>query len=375
MALNYYQKILGLFAPKVNKLGQELIAEPFPVLGKLQRTTPLHYLKNDYKWLVLGYQECNEVFLNPTKFSSTIFREGVGETMIAFDPPKHGSSRSLFNPSFSKEKAGNYATSIEEAAERIVLELLSKPTFDSYEQLAVPYAHAAAGPYLGIRPELAAELVERAFGMKQDKTFKVSQLKPYLFDDGLFSQLIINNEKYSEQEKLDNSFFFVIAGLQSIVQALANTLFVISQNQSTWKAIWDDPKVGMKVSQEALRLQPVVHSLPRITTQDVFLANKKIPKGSSMDVCMMVANRDPKVFANPHEFNPNRAGSAPLVYGAGIHKCLGMHLANQIVSKLVEVMAANHITVKTSRGAAPQFHGALPFVRGVSAHQISLVRH
>lgn len=57
------------------------------------------------------------------------------------------------------------------------------------------------------------------------------------------------------------------------------------------------------------------------------LGGVPIPAGELIDVFYGAANRDPAVFAEPDTFSLGRPAAEHLAWGAGIHFCLGSHLA------------------------------------------------
>jgi cytochrome P450 len=52
------------------------------------------------------------------------------------------------------------------------------------------------------------------------------------------------------------------------------------------------------------------------------------------------ANRDPAVFGNPDEFEPERPGNRHFAFGGGIHRCIGSNLARTAVRVAIEELLA-----------------------------------
>ena len=58
------------------------------------------------------------------------------------------------------------------------------------------------------------------------------------------------------------------------------------------------------------------------------VAGVDIPAGSTMMLLPGAANRDPRLFENPGEFDLDRANAKyHVAFGHGIHHCAGAHLA------------------------------------------------
>src|SRR5205823_12990660 len=80
--------------------------------------------------------------------------------------------------------------------------------------------------------------------------------------------------------------------------------------------------------EELLRfVGPVMQPTLRVAAEDVELGGVVIPAGSVV-VCMLAsANRDPRRFPQPEEFDVAREDNPHLGFGHGIHFCLGAPLA------------------------------------------------
>ena len=93
--------------------------------------------------------------------------------------------------------------------------------------------------------------------------------------------------------------------------------------------------------EEVLRTECPVAGLFRRATRDTVVGGVPIPAGSMLMLRYGAANRDPKTFADPEHFDPERGNaSRHLAFGHGPHTCLGNMLArselNFVVTRMVE---------------------------------------
>jgi len=65
----------------------------------------------------------------------------------------------------------------------------------------------------------------------------------------------------------------------------------------------------------------------RTTTEEIEIGGKTIPADAQVDKCMGSANRDESRWPDPNTFDIQRTRHAHIAFAAGIHMCLGMHLA------------------------------------------------
>jgi cytochrome P450 len=65
----------------------------------------------------------------------------------------------------------------------------------------------------------------------------------------------------------------------------------------------------------------------RVTARDVEVSGHSIPAGKLTLIMIGSANRDPKVFADPGQFDIARDPNPHLAFGHGIHFCIGAPLS------------------------------------------------
>lgn len=64
-----------------------------------------------------------------------------------------------------------------------------------------------------------------------------------------------------------------------------------------------------------------------MTVKDVEIGGVTIPAGQMILPWVSAANRDPLKFERPQEFDPARNPNPHIVFGHGVHYCLGTRLA------------------------------------------------
>lgn len=88
------------------------------------------------------------------------------------------------------------------------------------------------------------------------------------------------------------------------------------------------------VVKEALRVTPVIPLAVRLTNEEYQLREYTLPKGTAILPCIYLAHRDPKIWAEPDKFMPERflnSATVPFTYlpfGSGIRRCIGAAFAH-----------------------------------------------
>jgi cytochrome P450 len=65
----------------------------------------------------------------------------------------------------------------------------------------------------------------------------------------------------------------------------------------------------------------------RILLEGIELHGQLIPRGAKVRLMIGAANRDPRRFENPDQFDILRSPNRHVGFGAGIHQCIGLLLA------------------------------------------------
>jgi cytochrome P450 len=93
--------------------------------------------------------------------------------------------------------------------------------------------------------------------------------------------------------------------------------------------------------------------LYRVAAEDVALSpnephRKLVARGSYVVNVQWLANFDPKAYSSPWRLSPERFENAdgrtpcppPLLFGAGVHRCLAEHLGHAMIREMIRALFA-----------------------------------
>ncbi|KAM4603326.1 cytochrome P450 3A27-like [Polymixia lowei] len=174
------------------------------------------------------------------------------------------------------------------------------------------------------------------------------------------------NTSLSDQEILSQAILFVTAGSETSGTTLCFLAYNLARNPHVMRRLQKEidshfpNKAAVQyealmqmdyldsVVNESLRLYPVGARLERVSKTSVEINGITIPKGMLVMVPIYALHRDPDLWPNPEEFEPdrfskeNKQGIDPYTYlpfGAGPRNCIGMRFALVMVKlALVEVL-------------------------------------
>ncbi|PXX05596.1 hypothetical protein C8E89_117105 [Mycolicibacterium moriokaense] len=149
--------------------------------------------------------------------------------------------------------------------------------------------------------------------------------------DDLMSQLIVASDEgagLSERELQATAGLVLAAGFETTVNLLGNGIRMLLDTPQHLETLSARPELWPSTVEEILRLDSPVQMSARVAGKDVEVAGTPIKRGELVILHLAGANRDPKVFTDPHRFDIERDNAGKhLSFSGGRHFCLGAALA------------------------------------------------
>jgi cytochrome P450 len=142
-------------------------------------------------------------------------------------------------------------------------------------------------------------------------------------------QAEIDGAKLTTEDVLDICFLFLIAGLDTVSNALACSFAFLATHPDHRRQIVENPGIIPGAVEEMLRWETVVPTVPRMATVDTEICGIPIPAGTMVTPQLGAANVDPTMFDAAAEIRFDREPNPHLTFGGGVHRCLGSHLARR----------------------------------------------
>jgi len=132
----------------------------------------------------------------------------------------------------------------------------------------------------------------------------------------------------TDDELLAMVFTLFVAGHETTVHLIGNSLYGLLSNPDTRAVLADDPaNVAIMVEEFMRHTSPVMMTKPHFVTADTTFDGVALNQGDMVAALLIGANHDPARHDNPTEFRPLRRPNAHIGFGHGPHVCLGMQLA------------------------------------------------
>ena len=334
---------------------EALAADPHPILRACRDSSPVLWVDELGGWLVTGYDEAVQVLKDAGTFTVQDDRFSTarltGESMLTVDGAAHSRHRGAFAAPYRPAAIRQRLT---EATRRIADELVAsradRASIEVLSELAQPLAIAVLAETLGLPRTSAAEVIEwhhlLAAAFEDDAagrraahpTRALDELRSRVLEtvrredaSPLLDAATSGADPLTVDETVGNLAIMMIGGVETVEGMIAHAV------QHLWRQGPDalaegpdalDEKAVDRAIEESLRIEPAAARLDRYATSDFQIAAAQIRRGDLVMISISGANRDPRQFADPDEFNPDRANvTRQLGFALGPHYCLGVHLA------------------------------------------------
>ncbi|AQQ63249.1 MULTISPECIES: cytochrome P450 family protein [Bacillus] len=270
--------------------------------------------------------------------------------MLNSDPPNHSRLRSLVQKAFTPKMIAQLDGRIQRIADDLISDIERKGTLNLVDDYSFPLPIIVISEMLGIpkedqakfriwshaviaSPETPEEIKETEKQLSEFITYL-----QYLVDikrkepkEDLVSALILaesEGHKLSARELYSMIMLLIVAGHETTVNLITNTVLALLENPNQLQLLKDNPKLIDSAIEEGLRYySPVEVTTARWAAEPFQIHHQTIQKGDMVIIALASANRDETVFENPEIFDITRENNRHIAFGHGSHFCLGAPLA------------------------------------------------
>ncbi len=194
--------------------------------------------------------------------------------------------------------------------------------------------------------------------------------------DDIVSELVARDD-LAVDDLIATTELLLVAGFETTVNLIGTAVTAVLGHPEVREKLIADPAYADLVVEETLRWDPPVQYVVRVPFEPVELAGRRVPANQPVMMVLAAANRDPKVFADPHRFDPDREDVGKhLAFSSGIHYCLGANLARMEAAAAVRGLFRRFPGLRAagpmSRRPSPTIRGALHFPVNVGVTKPSL---
>ena len=293
----------------------------------------------------------------------------IGEffgSMIMMDDPKHFRLRSIVSKGFTPKEIARVESYVHTKAAGVVDRLLADfpdRECDFVHEVAAPLPLQIICEMMGIPEEDQAQmfawtnvilgvgdpeftqsfedLIAAGMGLFQyAQALGEDRVKNPREDlTSIMMHADVDGERLTPQELGSFFILLVVAGNETTRNAISHGLKLLTDNPGERDLWWNNWDANTKTAvDEIVRYAtPVIH-FRRTAVEDTEIRGQKIAAGQKVIMWYNSANRDDKVYADPHRFDVTRQPQpAQVGFGAGgPHFCLGANLARREIAVMFD---------------------------------------
>jgi cytochrome P450 len=148
--------------------------------------------------------------------------------------------------------------------------------------------------------------------------------------DDLMTALLglrIDDELLDDNTIFDIVHILIIGGLDTLAASLSLDLCWLARHPEERRRLVARPELWRTAVDELLRFEAIIPVSHRYAREDITISGREIKAGTSVNISLAGANLDPAVFTDPLSVDLERYPNPHVTFAAGIHHCLGAHLA------------------------------------------------
>ena len=157
----------------------------------------------------------------------------------------------------------------------------------------------------------------------------------------MLSQLLtasLDGTRLTDDEIFSHVRLLYAVGATTTSDGLGNLLYALLTQPDVLERVSRDCALRAGVVAETLRWEPPVALLPRYAPFAGRIGGVEIPAGARLLVGIAAANRDPRAFASPDRFDPDRREPGILTFGFGRKFCPGSTMARTQLSIALDAL-------------------------------------
>ena len=357
----------------VDPWDESVLADPVHLHARIREAAPVVWIPKREVWMTGRDDLVREILVDPTRFTSAcgvglpdICADGAWQrpsVILEVDPPEHATTRRVLNRILSPSAMRRLRASFQATAEELVDELLDRVEVDAVTDLAFRFPFTVLPDAVGIQvagrehlttysrmyfdnrapdTRLARESTQRATEAGSLDWVREQCGRERIEPGGFGEEIYAAADAGEIDEETAASLIrtFLGGGIDTTVLVLGTMLRELGRSPSQWALLRTDPGLARSAFDEALRLGPAAAIVARTTTAAAgSLGGVELGVGRKLVCSIVAANRDPRRWERPDEFDLTRNSAKQLGFGLGPHFCVGHATARLEAECLIGALA------------------------------------
>jgi cytochrome P450 len=361
----------------IDPFSHAFLENPYPHHESLREAGPVVWLEHYGIWAMARHQEVRDTLSDWQTYCSGA---GVGlsdfrkeppwrppSIILEADPPLHDRTRAVLTRILSPAAINVLRTRFEREADALVGRLIDTREFDGIADFAEAFPLKVFPDAVGIADEGRENLMRygsmvfNSFGPRNDLLARAMEnaapvrdwvmskcSRAALSPDGLGMQIFqaVDAGELTEAEAGMLVRSFLSAGIDTTVYGLGNALYCLAKYPEQWAILRANPSLIRLAFEEVLRFEAPVQTFFRTTTRQIEVGGVQLGEGEKVLLFLAAANRDPRRWERPEQFDVRRRATGHMTFGTGIHGCVGQAVARLENEALFGALAKRVVSIE-----------------------------
>lgn len=360
------------------------LEDPYPSLTRLREGARVFHDERRGRWFVTRHEDVRACLRDKRlgrNFRHVMTEEEIGVppldprwrsfwqserwSLLWLEPPDHTRIRKLVAAAFTPRSVEVLRGPARELAQELLEPLAERGEMELLYDYAQPYSISVICRMLGVPldrhrdmldwshrmvkmyefdvPDDVAAAANRAAGEFQDYVRELIAERQARPGDDMVSALVaarVDGECLSDDEIVSTVIVLLNAGHEASVNTLGNGMLAFARHPEQWRRVVDGDVPCATAGEELIRYDPPLQLFERwVLAEDFAIGDVAIPRGEKLALLFGSANRDPRVFDRPDEFDVARENAVQHIgFGGGIHVCIGAPLARVELEASLEAL-------------------------------------
>jgi cytochrome P450 len=349
------------------------LRDPYPELNRVRERARVFHDAGRLRWFVTRHEDVrsclrdkrlgrnfrhvlspDDVGVPPLDPQWQAFWDSERWSLLWLEPPDHTRLRKLVAAAFTPRSVESLREPAHELAALLLEPLAEAGEMELLYDYAQPYSIAVICRMLGVPLDRHRDLLEWSHRMVKMYEFDVpdeaaaaanqaaAEFQDYVRElirerrakprDDMVTALVeaeVDGARLSDDEIVSTVIVLLNAGHEATVNTLGNGTLAFARQPEQWRRVVSGEVAPQTALEEMIRFDPPLQLFERwVLADDFSIGDVPIPLGAKIAMLFGAANRDPRVFENPDEFDVGRPNAAQHIgFGGGIHVCIGAPLA------------------------------------------------
>lgn len=392
------------------------IADPYPTLNAIREATPIYRDEAAGHWVVTRFADVHSTLrdrrlgrdyshrFTPAEIGQpdpdprwSDFHQHEAWSLLALEPPDHTRLRRLISKVFTPSSIARLQPLIESTSDTLLDRCAELGEFDLLADYAQPYSVAVICSMLGVPIEDTQRLLDWSHAIVKMYELRASDevkrsadeaageyiaytrdliaAKRRHPDDRLLSQLVQVEDAgdvLTEDEIVSTAMVLVEAGHEATVNTLGNGFRALMHHRDQWRRLVGGEVAPSTAVEELLRFDAPLQMFERwVLEPGVEIAGQPLEIGDVVAMRFGSAQRDPRRFDRPDEFDVGRGDAGHIGFGGGLHFCIGAPLARAELTRSVAGLVDRFPDLELLE--EPSYHPTF-VIRGLTALRLAARR-